>query len=215
MTEPFDHGRLAVLVHEVRSPVAALGAISEAFGETESRSDRAELARLAITACRGLERLIADATITSVRQETVSPEALVRGVVAAALLRGARIEAEVEGDIPSISADPVRLRQALDNLVTNALTHSGTDAPVVVGAAPAEGGIELFVSDSGSGIPASEQARIFDAGVRLDAKHPGSGLGLAVARAIARAHGGELTVTSVPGEGATFTIALPARHPET
>jgi two-component system OmpR family sensor kinase len=215
VTVSFDHDRLAVLVHEVRSPVAALAAISETFGETLSPSERVELARLAITACRGIERVVLDAMTTSVRRESVSPGALVREVVAAALLGGARIEADVEDDIPSISADPLRLRQALDNLVANALIHSGADAPVVVGASPTEGGVELFVSDSGSGIPPSEQARIFDAGIRLDGERPGSGLGLAIARAIARAHGGDLAVTSVPGEGATFTITLPARHPET
>lgn len=215
MTQPFDHDRLAVLVHEVRSPVAALGAISETLGETASASDRAELARLAITACRGIERIVVDAMITSVHRESVSPGALVREVVAAALVGGARIEARVEDDIPSVAADPLRLRQALDNLVANALIHSGTDTPVVVGARPTVSGVELFVSDSGPGIPASEQARIFDAGIRLDEERPGSGLGLAIARAIARAHGGDLTLTSAPDEGATFTISLPAGHPET
>ncbi len=67
----------------------------------------------------------------------------------------------------------------------------------------------LSVADHGPGIPFDEQERIFEAGVRLDSGQPGSGLGLAVARAIAEAHGGTLTIDSVPGEGATFTIALP------
>jgi two-component system sensor histidine kinase SenX3 len=59
-------------------------------------------------------------------------------------------------------------------------------------------------------VPVDDQVRIFEAGVRLDPDRSGSGLGLAIARAIAEAHGGKLTLTSIPGEGATFTIALPA-----
>ncbi len=67
----------------------------------------------------------------------------------------------------------------------------------------------LSSTDRGPGIPIGEQERIFEPGVRLDRERSGSGLGLAIARAIAESHGGTLTVESVPGEGATFTIALP------
>lgn len=208
--------RLAVLVHEVRSPVAALAAISETLLEAEPRTpERVELVRLAVAACRAIERMVVDAVTTSVRREDVDPAALVRETAAAASLSGARVEARIEGGLPAISADPVRLRQALDNLVANALTHSGKDAVVVLGASSSEAGIDLFVADTGLGIPVSEQERIFEAGSRLDLERPGSGLGLAIARAIAEAHGGTLTVRSEPGTGATFTIALPASQPAT
>jgi signal transduction histidine kinase len=208
--------RLAVLVHEVRSPVAALSAISETLLEVESSTpERVELVRLAVAACRAIERLVVDAVTTSVRREEVDPAALVRETAAAASLSGARVEARVEGGLPTISADPVRLRQALDNLVANALTHSGQDAVVVVAASHSETGVELFVSDTGRGIPIQEQERIFEAGSRLDPGRPGSGLGLAIARGIAEAHGGTLTVRSESGAGATFTIALPAAQPAT
>jgi signal transduction histidine kinase len=75
-----------------------------------------------------------------------------------------------------------------------------------------DGGVLLSVTDSGDGIAVADQRRIFDAGVRLNLDRPGAGLGLAVARAIAEAHGGTLTVESAPGEGATFTLTLPARR---
>lgn len=214
MTSPDNPERLAVLVHEVRSPVAALSAIAETFADDSlDRVARLELSRLAIAACSGIERVVIDASVASVRLEQVDVGALVRQVVATATLARARVEAEIAPDLPRISADPVRLRQALDNLVANALTHSSADGDVVfVGARSSEGLVLLSVSDSGAGVPPAHQQRIFEAGVRLDPNKAGSGLGLAIVRAIAEAHGGELTLSSTPGKGATFTIALPRRR---
>jgi len=204
-----DTQRLAVLVHEVRSPVAALSAIASAFADESP--GRLELARLAISACRGIARVVLDAAIASVRLEPVDVGALVRQVAAAASLVGTRVEPSVAADLPRITADPLRLRQALDNLVANALTHAGSDREVSVSATSIGTYVLLSVSDSGSGVPLMEQERIFEAGVRLDPDRAGSGLGLAIARAIAEAHGGKLTLTSIPDEGSTFTIVLPVR----
>ena len=212
MSSTDDTQRLAVLVHEVRSPVAALSAIAEAFtdGSLEGHA-RLELARLAISACRGIERVVLDAATASVRLEPLDVGALVRQVAAAASLVGTRVEPSVAADLPRITADPLRLRQALDNLVANALTHAGSDGVVSVSATSSGTYVLLSVSDSGSGVPLMEQERIFEAGVRLNPDRAGSGLGLAIARAIAEAHGGKLTLTSIPDEGATFTFALPVR----
>ena len=199
---------LATVVHEVRSPVAALGTIAEA-----ARADDpglSTLVELAMAACRTIDRLVRDAAAVSVELEDVDAGALVREVVATAELRGARVRASTHGPL-RLHADPLRLRQALDNLVANALLHAPAGDEIVVGAA-LEGGRVLFsVSDRGDGIPSAEQARIFERGVRLDATRPGSGLGLAITKAIAEAHGGTLTVQSEPGRGSTFTIALPVR----
>jgi two-component system sensor histidine kinase BaeS len=204
--------RLAVLVHEVRSPVAALSAIAEAFADGSLEVPaRLELARLAISACRGIERVVLDAATASVRLEPLDVGGLVRQVAAAASLAGTRVEPSVAADLPRITADPLRLRQALDNLVANALTHAGSDGVVSVSATSCGTYVLLSVSDSGSGVPLMEQERIFEAGVRLNPDRAGSGLGLAIARAVAEAHGGKLTLTSIPDEGAIFTIALPVR----
>lgn len=209
VSDPPDRDRLAVIVHEVRSPVAALSAIAETFVEAgQAAPDRFELARLALAACRDLERVVVDAVTASVRREPVAPARLVRDVAATAALGGARIETAVEPGLPLVSGDPVRLRQALGNLVTNALVHSGADE-VVIGARSEGGAVALFVSDSGIGIPEAQHDRIFGAGERLDSGRPGSGLGLAVVQAIAEAHGGRLEVRSAAGEGATFTLFLP------
>jgi len=212
VSEQPDRERLALLVHELRSPVAALAAIARTFADVGGRgSDPVELVRLAIAACRGLERIAVDALATSVRRELVDPGTLVRDAAATARLRGADVQAEVAEGLPVVSGDPVRLRQALDNLIANALRHSGADAVVQMTASSGEGGlVHLSVADAGIGIPASEQERIFTAGTRLDPGRAGSGLGLALVRAIAEAHGGHVSVVSAPGQGATFTIGLPA-----
>jgi signal transduction histidine kinase len=164
---------------------------------------------LALSAARAIERLVTDATLASVRLEEVDVGRVVDDAVAAAVLAGADARAEFAAGLPSIQADPVRLRQALDNLVANALVHSGSADEVVVRARQDEGSILLSVVDAGTGVPVAEQERIFLPGVRLHGERPGSGIGLAMARAIAEAHGGSLTLDSTPGRGATFTLRIP------
>jgi len=202
--------RLALLVHEVRSAVAALTAIAEAHGNDRLEPEaRHSLVQLALAACRAIERIVTDATVVSVRLEPVDVGRVVIETVAAASLRAPSVRAVVEPELPIVDADALRIRQALDNLVANALTHGGKGAEVVVRAYVREGELVLEVSDSGAGIPADQQERIFEAGVRLDTHRPGSGLGLAVVRAIADAHRASLRVHSAPGRGATFTLAFP------
>ncbi len=206
-----EHDRLAILVHEVRSPVAALQVIVEAARREDlDPSAMRDVVTLALAACRGIERVVTDVTVASVRLEEVDPGSLVRAVAAAASLSGARVRAEVAPGLPPVSADPLRLRQALDNLVSNALAHGvQRDEEVVVSAATDGTRVLLAVADAGEGIPPADQTRIFEGGVRLDGSAPGAGLGLMIARAIAEGHGGTLTVESAPGHGSTFTIALP------
>ena len=209
MTRDLGRERLAVLVHELRSPVAALSAIAETAGEPGvDASARSELVRLAVAACRGIERIVADVAVASIRFEEVDPRELVVDAVAAARLRGAPVQSSVADELPPLEGDPARLRQALDNLIANAVTHGAASDVLVTGSATASA-VRLSVSDSGRGIPLDDQARIFDAGVRLASDASGMGLGLALARAIVEGHGGSLVVASSPGEGATFTIELP------
>ncbi|MDQ3671905.1 MAG: HAMP domain-containing histidine kinase [Actinomycetota bacterium] len=201
--------RLAVLAHEVRSPVAALGAIAETYrvGRLETAARR-RLVELAVAACRGNEPQVTDATLASVRLQTIDIGRLVEDSVAAAVLAGGNVRAEVGVSLLSLDADPIRLRQALDNLVWNAREHASSKE-ILVRARRAGTAVLISVADDGPGVPVDDQERIFEAGARLATGQQGSGLGLAVARAVAEAHGGTLTLESVPGEGATFTIELP------
>jgi two-component system sensor histidine kinase BaeS len=111
-----------------------------------------------------------------------------------------------------IAADPAHLRELLLALVENAVRHTPSGGTITLhaqdGDAPA-----ISVSDTGPGIEAQHQARIFDRFYRADEARTrdrgGTGLGLSIASAIAKAHGGTLSVESTPGRGATFTLRLP------
>jgi signal transduction histidine kinase len=212
MSSGLDQARLAVLVHEVRSPVAALSAVAETVGDLPADdSMRRELVRLALAASLGIERIVMDLAVASVRLEPVDVGALVRDAVASFSVRGDNVV--LEGDIAKllVDGDPVRLRQVLDNLIGNALAHGSAGAPVVVRASPSSEDVAIAVSDTGAGIPHDARVRIFDLGVRLDAEATGSGIGLTLSRAIVHAHGGALDLESVPSKGSTFTIVLPLR----
>ena len=212
MSSDLDHQRLAVLVHEVRSPVAALSAVAEAATRTSADDvSRRELTRLALAASRAIERIVVDFAVTSVRMEPLDATALAHDAVAAFSVRGVSVVGEGVEHPLVVDADPVRLRQVLDNLIANALTHAGSGDPVIVRVTATRDEVEITVSDTGHGLPHDELARIFEPGVRLDADTTGSGLGLALSRAIVEAHGGTIAVDSIVGEGSTFTIVLPAR----
>ncbi|MFF7393572.1 sensor histidine kinase [Streptomyces scabiei] len=108
--------------------------------------------------------------------------------------------------------DPLRLRQVLDNLLTNAAVHTPSGTKVSLEVAVESGTAEVRITDSGPGIPADDQERVFDRFYRVDKARSrdrgGSGLGLAVAHSLARAHGGTITLKSEPGT-TTFTLRLP------
>jgi len=121
-------------------------------------------------------------------------------------------------NVPPVMADQDALRRALLNLVSNALKHAddGRWIGLTVSRVPGRGDGEVLVSvtDRGRGIPADEMAHIFEPFYRgqfaLSQQIHGNGLGLSLVKRIAEAHGGRVTVKSAPGQGATFTIALPA-----
>jgi signal transduction histidine kinase len=206
--------RLELLLHELKSPIAALAAISDALADDGRAATPArEIVRLALVACRSVTRIVHDAAVGPLRRTDVDVSVVVRDAVAAATFEGRRVRASVADDLPRIWADEVRLRQALDNLVHNALVHSGSDEDVVVSACRDGDSVLVSVADKGRGIAPEEQDRIFERGARLEGSEHGSGLGLPLARSIVRAHGGSLRVDSAPEAGATFTIVLPSASP--
>jgi two-component system sensor histidine kinase BaeS len=113
---------------------------------------------------------------------------------------------------PLVVADPVRLRQLVGNLLSNAIRHSAPGGTVTVRAFVDGGRMTIAVADTGAGIAGPDLPRVFDRFWRADESRTrstgGSGLGLSIARKIAEAHGGDITVESTPGAGATFTVTL-------
>jgi signal transduction histidine kinase len=129
--------------------------------------------------------------------------------------RGTADRAWTLGPAPpgSVAVDLDQLTLALDALVENAVQHTRAGQPIEIAAAAAAGSLRIRVRDGGDGIPAAAQGRVFDRFYRVDGsrnrRHGGVGLGLAIVKAIAEAHGGGVSVHSVPGEGSTFELRLP------
>ncbi len=193
--------RASVVAHELRSPVAALVAIAEAIvdrGAAMGTDERAHLLALAVAAARDIERLVADPESLSVRAERLQVEQVVRSVAP----DGVRVDVAVG---LAVEADPVRVRQVLTNLVANAQRHGET---VEITAREAAGTVRIAISDDGPGVEPGLD--VFASGVSGAGS---TGYGLAVARGIARAHGGEIELESRPGQGATFTLVLPSSAP--
>lgn len=108
-----------------------------------------------------------------------------------------------------LTGDRQRLTQAVINLAHNAVQHTDEGDVIALGSELRDGDARIWVSDSGPGIAPADQERIFERFAR-SANGDGAGLGLAIVKTIATAHGGRIELESVPGEGATFTIVLPA-----
>jgi adenylate cyclase len=126
-----------------------------------------------------------------------------------------RLTAEVPDDLGSLTVDPMRLRQVLFNLLSNAckFTKEGEVKLKVRRLVDGRDWIELAVADSGIGMTPAQQAKLFEEFTQADAttaqRFGGTGLGLAITRKLARMMGGDVTVTSEPGKGSVFTVCLP------
>lgn len=123
------------------------------------------------------------------------------------------VDLEVEGNLPSVEGDPEKLRELFRVLLSNAIEYSDPDkeaSTLTVTHSEEDGQIRVSVTDNGIGINPQYHDQIFEAGLRLDKKNgSGSGCGLYLARQLARAHGGTVTVESEEGQGSAFHVTLP------
>lgn len=213
------------LAHQLRTPVASISATVEAVREGVLPVDDETMSTLGEQS-RRLGRLVDDLEVVSraeERQLLLTPEPiavaeLVESGVAAQRERfraaGVELSSSVAPGIPTVSVDPDRIHEVIANLLDNAQRHTPVGGTVTVTARPGAGDRHdtavIEVTDSGRGFPDDEAERVFDR-FQKAADSPGSGLGLTIARAIIEAHHGTLTAHSAgPGQGATFTITLPA-----
>jgi signal transduction histidine kinase len=216
---------VSLVSHELRSPMAAvIGAartLQARWRELKPEQRESFLAligdettRLAALIGDVLDTSRIDAGTFSFRFSDVDVAALVAETVATAAVGQDEVPilVEVPPDLAVVRGDPERLRQIFGNLIDNAVKYSPAGKPVEVRVAHSNGSVVVTVRDRGPGIRAADQRLIFEKFGRVAAGNskPGSGLGLYIARSIAETHGGTIAVASAPGNGATFTVKLPA-----
>lgn len=221
---------LGDLAHEMRTPVTTIGAYLEAIGDGVQDADAATLAMLGDQVTR-LSRLSEDISLVTtaeegrltMRREIIGVTQVIRNAVDQAasqyFLGGVALSTQVSpaARAAMINADADRLGQVLTNLLDNALRHTPADGTVIITAAIDDGQahrVLITVTDTGEGIPEPALAHVFDRFYRVDTSrdrlHGGSGVGLAIARAITVAHGGTIRAESDgPGRGSAFTVTLP------
>jgi two-component system OmpR family sensor kinase len=215
---------VADAAHELRTPLTSLrgyaelyrqgalpttDAVTTAMGRIESEGAR--MARL-------VDDLLLLARTDQGRALEKEPVDLVRlAREAAGDFAAADPERQLDRDLEGsavVVGDPIRLRQVIDNLLTNVRIHTPAGTPARVSVRSNGEWAEVTVADSGPGIPVEDQARIFERFWRGDPSRGrsaggGSGLGLSIVDSLVHAHGGEIAVESSPGQGAAFTLRLP------
>jgi signal transduction histidine kinase len=215
---------LSDLAHELRTPIATIDGYLEAFEDGLAEPDPVTLHMLR-GQTRRLARLVKDVSAVSRVEEHAEPLALVptapaelvgaavQGIEAAVAARDLSIETRIARGLPLVAVDRERMEQVLTNVLDNAVRHARS--AITVAAERVGDGTRIRVRDDGDGIPAESLPHVFERFYRADAARDrgsgGSGIGLAIAKAIVGAHGGWIMAESEgPGEGAAFTITLPA-----
>ncbi|MFS0712020.1 ATP-binding protein [Brevundimonas phoenicis] len=222
---------LANMSHEIRTPLNGVIGVAQALTRTELSQHQQEMLELIQSSSRTLQTLLSDildlARVESGRLELKEePLDLARTVEEAALLYAAAardkglqfiVEVAPEAQVWTYG-DPVRLKQVLTNLVSNAVKFTASGfVSLTVDAVPAEAPqtLRFVVQDTGIGFDAQTQARLFNRFEQADGDitrhYGGSGLGLAICRELAAMMGGDLGCESEPGAGAAFILSLPLK----
>lgn len=217
-------GMLADLAHEMRTPLATIEAHLEAIEDGVRELDEGTLGVIR-TSTRRLGRLAEDIVAVSSAEEgnvAINRQPVNATAIAAAVLSSSRDRYTAKGvELRShftsnarVLVDPDRIGQVLTNLLDNALRHTPMGGVVTLDCSSTTGWVRYAVTDTGDGIGTEHLRHVFDRFYRADTARDrtrgGSGIGLAIARALTEAHGGTIGVTSEgTGRGATFTVRLP------
>ncbi|MEZ4452692.1 MAG: GAF domain-containing sensor histidine kinase [Nannocystaceae bacterium] len=225
-----EQALLACVARDLRAPLTAILGVSEALSDQSGDAvaarppHSAASLRVISAAAEHMLHLVGD-VVDLVRVESgrlllhpreFSPAAVAHEIVAAmrplARAGGNAIEV-VDHDVGSIVADPTRLRQVLFHLVSNACDATREGAIAVELVREGDDGVSITVRDTGVGIAEHVRRRLFRPSLPIDGGGVASGLGLVLTRGLCERMGGAIAVESAPGEGATFTVWLPARPP--
>ncbi|HEX8857809.1 MAG TPA: PAS domain-containing sensor histidine kinase [Actinomycetes bacterium] len=225
---------VATVSHELRTPITPIKGYVELLrskGDSMDAELRQEILRIVAERTDHMSRLIEDLLLASrISSEGQTPVVLglslersdlveVARAATADYLRepDCRLRLELPQEPLEVRADPLRLEQILGNLLSNAHKYSPSPLPVRLKLWRERGWAKASVVDRGRGIPRDELERIFDKFHRVEdpmtMTTSGTGLGLYIARELARAMGGEVEALSVPGRGSTFTLRLPLVRP--
>lgn len=207
--------------HELRTPLAVLKTELElALRRSRSREDLEAAVRSAAEEVDGLARLAehllllarADHGLLATRKTSVDVSELIdvvgQGFAPKAQDRGVTLSRRTEPEI-RIDGDAVLVRQAISNLVDNALEHTPRGGTVAVSVAGRDSACAIAVSDTGPGFDAALLPRAFEPFTHGDGRRGGAGLGLAIVRAVAEAHGGTVTASNRDGGGALVVLKIP------
>jgi signal transduction histidine kinase len=212
---------LADVTHELRTPVAVIQGNIEAMIDGVYPADEGHLAPV-LEETRVLSRLIDDLRTLSLAESgalELHREPTDMGVLAGEVIGAFRAKAEAAGvqlvedvgdELPLIDIDPLRVREVLTNLTTNALRHTPAGGSVRIHASVDGSGREMAISviDTGSGITPEDLPHVFDRFAK-SVDSPGTGLGLAIAKNLVAAHAGQIKAESVVGQGTTVRFSLP------
>jgi heavy metal sensor kinase len=215
--------------HELRTPLAVLrGETEVALGKTRTIDEYQQSLSLIQEEAERLSRIVEDLFILArqpinthavLNHDRVSLNDAVRDCARAARVLAIRkgVRLKVDHDLPAIAlqGDEELIRRMILNLLDNAVKYTPAGGEISLALGRQNGQAEIVVRDTGIGIPERDQPRVFDRFFRVDKARAramgGAGLGLSIAQWIVEVHGGEISVTSAPGHGSTFTVVLPVK----
>lgn len=210
-------GEIARLVHDLHGPLTVIRGLCATLARTEARPDHRRALTLidgeALRLAEGLRALARPGSRGGPAPMPVDLAALAGSIAErfgpVAVRSGARLSLRGAHRAVWVDGDPAMLERAVENLLGNALRHCAPGGAVEIVVTSRGGRVVLRVRDDGDGVPAADRDRIFLSGERGTAPQgEGRGLGLSIARGIAEAHGGRLTLDPV-GAGACFRLSLP------
>lgn len=228
-SEEFKSTLLDAIAHEFKTPLTSIKAastsmlsegvpLSPQFRELATIIDE-ETDRLSLLVTEAVRMSQIDAGKVRLEREPLDVADLLRRVLThfESKAEGRELKLQVDDGLPPVVADKDLISLALRQLIDNALKYSPPGSPIDVTAGLKDHRVIIRVRDRGPGIPERERERVFDKFYRRQTTKthvPGTGLGLYIAREIARAHGGDVWVEGEPGSGSEFCVALPLQEPE-